>query len=42
MGWANAGSNRSNFEAFVERLAQLDWVEGRNVHIEQRWTDANG
>jgi putative ABC transport system substrate-binding protein len=41
MGWANTGSNRSNFEAFVERLAELDWVEGRSVHIEQRWTDAN-
>src|SRR5580704_14841113 len=41
MGWANAGSNHANFEAFVERLAELNWIEGRNVHIEQRWTDAN-
>jgi putative ABC transport system substrate-binding protein len=41
MGWTNAGANRANFEAFVDRLVQLDWVEGRNVHVEPRWTDAN-
>jgi putative ABC transport system substrate-binding protein len=27
------------WSAFVERLAQLGWIEGRNVRIVQRWTD---
>jgi putative ABC transport system substrate-binding protein len=27
--------------AFIERLAQLGWIDGRNLQVEQRWTDAN-
>jgi hypothetical protein len=25
--------------AFVQRLRQLDWIEGRNVAIEYRWME---
>ena len=41
------GSSESDFgdyfAAFVEELARLGWTDGRNVQIEQRWTngDAN-
>jgi putative ABC transport system substrate-binding protein len=41
MGWADAGRLHNDFAAFVERLAQLGWIGGRNVQIEQRWTDAD-
>ena len=27
--------------AFVERLAELGWVEGRTVIIETRWSEGN-
>jgi putative ABC transport system substrate-binding protein len=27
--------------AFVQRLQQLGWIDGRNVRIEYRWADAN-
>ena len=36
------GSSESDtgvyFAAFVEELARLGWTDGRNVRIEQRWT----
>jgi putative ABC transport system substrate-binding protein len=41
MGWSEIETYRSWFIAFVERLAQLGWTDGRNVRIEQWWTDAD-
>jgi hypothetical protein len=41
MGWSETETYRSWFIAFVERLAQLGWTDGRNVRIEQRWTNAD-
>jgi putative ABC transport system substrate-binding protein len=39
MGWSETDPvYRSYFAAFVQGLAQLGWVEGRNVRIDQRWT----
>jgi len=29
--------NRLRIEAFVQRLRQLGWIEGRNVQIDYRW-----
>jgi len=40
MGWSDVGSYHANVAAFIERLAQLGWVDGRNLQVEQRWTDA--
>ena len=31
----------ARMKAFTERLAQLGWVEGRNIQIEKRWGVAN-
>jgi hypothetical protein len=37
------GANASAFTpwtaAFVERLRELGWIEGRTVHIEYRWSE---
>ena len=41
IGWSDTGSYHANFVAFIERLAQLGWIDGRNLQVEQRWTDAN-
>jgi putative tryptophan/tyrosine transport system substrate-binding protein len=32
---------RSFFDAFAQELAHLGWMDGRNVLIEQRWTNAD-
>jgi putative tryptophan/tyrosine transport system substrate-binding protein len=32
---------RALVAAFVEELARLGWADGRNVRIEQRWTNAD-
>ena len=32
---------RDFFAAFVEELARLGWVDGRNARIEQRWTEGD-
>lgn len=40
MGFSDSNPGyRSWVAAFVQRLAQLGWVEGRNVHIDIRWTN---
>jgi putative tryptophan/tyrosine transport system substrate-binding protein len=42
MGYSqNDPEFRSRFSAFVQGLAQRGWVEGRNVQIEQRWTESD-
>jgi putative tryptophan/tyrosine transport system substrate-binding protein len=32
---------RSLFDAFAQELTHLGWMDGRNVRIEQRWTNAD-
>jgi len=39
-GW-NSGSGAPYLDAFIQELAHLGWVDGRNVRIEQRWTNAD-
>ena len=42
LGFAESNpEQRAFFAAFVEELARLGWVDGRNVRIEQRWTNAD-
>ena len=42
MGWSeNDLGYRSWLAAFVQRLAQLGWVDGRNVRIDIRWTNGD-
>jgi putative tryptophan/tyrosine transport system substrate-binding protein len=33
--------NRGWFATFVEELARLGWIDGRNARIERRWTNAD-
>jgi putative ABC transport system substrate-binding protein len=43
MGWSkNNAEFRGLVATFVEELARLGWVDGRNAQIEERWTDADG
>jgi putative ABC transport system substrate-binding protein len=40
MGWSESDPQwRSLLAVFVQGLAQLDWVEGRNLQIDVRWTN---
>jgi putative tryptophan/tyrosine transport system substrate-binding protein len=39
LGWVDSGDH-SLPDAFIQELAHLGWVDGRNVRIEQRWTNA--
>ena len=32
---------RGLFTSFVQELARLGWIDGRNARIEQRWTNAD-
>jgi hypothetical protein len=42
MGWSEENPEyRAWFAAFVQGLAQLGWVDGRNVRIDVRWTNAD-
>jgi putative tryptophan/tyrosine transport system substrate-binding protein len=40
LGW-NRSSEARYLDAFIQELAHLGWVDGRNVRIEQRWTNAD-
>ena len=39
LGTASASSWRQWTAAFVQRLRELDWIDGRNVTIQFRWAD---
>jgi putative tryptophan/tyrosine transport system substrate-binding protein len=42
MGWSKNNAEFQGLVAtFVEELARLGWVDGRNAQIEERWTDAD-
>jgi putative ABC transport system substrate-binding protein len=41
MGWSESDPDRSGIDVFVQGLAQLGWVDGRNVRIEVRWTNGD-
>jgi putative tryptophan/tyrosine transport system substrate-binding protein len=42
LGWSERDPQfRSWFAVFVQELARLGWIEGVNLQIEQRWTDAD-
>ena len=40
MGTASTGQSPAAYDAFLRRLGELGWTDGRNVRIEVRW--ANG
>jgi len=42
MGQGTRGAEAKRVAAFVERLRELSWIEGRTVMIEYRWTDGRG
>jgi putative tryptophan/tyrosine transport system substrate-binding protein len=39
LGGVTAASNSAYTTAFLKRLQELSWVEGRNVAIEYRWPE---
>jgi putative ABC transport system substrate-binding protein len=42
MGWSESDPAFSRFvSAFLDKLTRLGWTDGRNVRIEQRWTNAD-
>jgi putative tryptophan/tyrosine transport system substrate-binding protein len=42
IGWTESDPDLRGFvAAFVEELARLGWIDGRNARIEQRWTNAD-
>jgi putative tryptophan/tyrosine transport system substrate-binding protein len=42
LGWSQSEpAYRSFLAAFIEELARLGWIDGRNARIEQLWTDAD-
>jgi putative tryptophan/tyrosine transport system substrate-binding protein len=41
-GWSESDAARSSeVRDFIERLAQLGWVQDKNVQIDQRWGNAD-
>jgi putative ABC transport system substrate-binding protein len=39
LGATTASAQKKWTDAFVQRLRELDWIEGRTVAIEYRWTE---
>ena len=40
-GTASNGQNPAAYDAFLRRLGELGWTDGRNVRIEVRWANSN-
>jgi putative ABC transport system substrate-binding protein len=40
-GMASTGQNPAAYDAFLRRLGELGWTDGRNVRIEVRWANSN-
>ena len=40
-GTASTGQNPAAYDAFLRRLGELGWTDGRNVRIEVRWANSN-
>jgi putative ABC transport system substrate-binding protein len=40
-GTAPTGQNPAAYDAFLRRLGELGWTDGRNVRIEVRWANSN-
>jgi putative tryptophan/tyrosine transport system substrate-binding protein len=41
MGWSERDAEyRTDLASFVQEMVRLGWVVGKNLHIEQRWTNA--
>jgi putative ABC transport system substrate-binding protein len=41
-GAPEMAAQRDNLAAFIESLRRLGWVEGRNLHLEIRWSGVDG
>ena len=39
LGQSTAAAETQRLAAFVQRLRELGWIDGRNVAIEIRWTE---
>src|SRR6266513_4878804 len=42
LGTSTPSAWSHNVAAFVQRLRELGWIEGRNVAIEYRWAEGRG
>jgi hypothetical protein len=40
-GTASTGQNAASYAAFLRRLGELGWTDGRNVRIELRWANSD-
>jgi putative ABC transport system substrate-binding protein len=40
-GTAATGQSPASYAAFLQRLGELGWTDGRNVRIELRWANSD-